>query len=109
MKYAIVTGAYGGMGYATVKKLVKDGFTVFALDKFVKTAEENVVPIEVDVTDFKSIERVFNLISGITNEISLIIHFAGIYMLDSLVELSNSDAERIFKVNFFGAFYINKI
>lgn len=109
MKYAIVTGAYGGMGYATVKKLVKGGFTVFALDKFVKTAEENVVPIEVDVTDFNSIERVFNLISGITNEISLIIHFAGIYMLDSLVELSNSDAERIFKVNFFGAFYINKI
>lgn len=109
MKYAIVTGAYGGMGYATVKKLVKNGFTVFALDRFVKMAEENIVPIEVDVTNVNSLERAFNLVKDVTNDICLIIHFAGIYMLDSLVELSNDDAERIFKVNFFGAFNINKI
>lgn len=109
MKYAIVTGAYGGMGYATVKKLVNDGFTVFALDRVVKESEYNVVPIEVDVTNVNDVERAFNFVKGITSEICLIIHFAGIYMLNSLVELSNDDAERIFKVNFFGAFYINKI
>ena len=33
MKYALVTGAAGGMGKATVKKLVENGYTVFALDK----------------------------------------------------------------------------
>ena len=29
-------------------------------------------------------------------------------MLDSLIEMSDSDFERIFKINLFGAFYINK-
>ena len=33
MKYILVTGAYGGMGRATVKALVEKGYNVFALDK----------------------------------------------------------------------------
>ena len=64
MKYAIVTGAYGGMGYATIKKLVNDGFTVFALDRVVKESEYNVVPIKVDVTNVNDIERAFNFVKG---------------------------------------------
>ena len=39
MKYVLVTGAYGGMGYSVVKTLAKNGFTVFALDKKVKDKE----------------------------------------------------------------------
>ncbi|MGM9666287.1 MAG: SDR family NAD(P)-dependent oxidoreductase, partial [Eubacteriales bacterium] len=37
-----------------------------------------------------------------------IIHFAGIYLLDSLVEIDNDAYRRAFDVNFFGAFLINK-
>ena len=33
MKYVLVTGAYGGMRYATAKRLTESGYTVFALDK----------------------------------------------------------------------------
>lgn len=33
MKYILVTGAFGGMGRATVKALTEKGFRVFALDK----------------------------------------------------------------------------
>ena len=40
MKYVLVTGAYGGMGYKTVKQLASKGFTVFALDKKVNTILE---------------------------------------------------------------------
>ena len=32
MKYVIVTGAYGGMGYAAVKALRDSGYFVFALE-----------------------------------------------------------------------------
>jgi NAD(P)-dependent dehydrogenase (short-subunit alcohol dehydrogenase family) len=45
MKYALVTGAYGGMGRATVQALAKNGFCVFALDKKVDEPIKNVVPI----------------------------------------------------------------
>ena len=36
MKYVAVTGAYGGMGKATVNLLAQNGYTVFALDKKVQ-------------------------------------------------------------------------
>ena len=39
-KYVLVTGAYGGMGNSTVKTLVKNGYTVFALDKTIKALDK---------------------------------------------------------------------
>ena len=109
MKYVIITGAFGGMGYETTKLLAGLGYTVFALDKFVKESEnENIIPVEVDVTDATSVKSAYMKISQITSEIFAIIHFAGVYMLDSLVEISESDFEKIIKINFFGAFYVNK-
>lgn len=109
MKYALVTGAYGGMGYSTVKELVSHGYTVFALDKKVKEKEDNVVPIEVDVTDAKSVKSAFRSVCAVTDELATVIHFAGVYMLDSLVEIPDEDFERIFKINLYGAFYVNKV
>ena len=109
MKYVVVTGAYGGMGYQTVKFLVDSGYTVFALDKVVKEAEPNVIPIEVDLTNYNSVENAFSIVSSKTSEIFSIIHFAGIYNLDSLIEIPEADFDKIFKVNLYGAYYVNKI
>ena len=108
MKYALITGAYGGMGYPTVKALVKQGYTVFALDKKVKEAEENVLPIAVDVTDIESIKNAFDQVKAVTERLDTVVHFAGIYTLDSLIEIAEEDFENIFKINLFGVFYINK-
>ena len=108
MKYVLVTGAYGGMGYKTVKALADKGFTVFALDRKIGQVETNVLPIEADVTDVESIKNALQKVRSVTDELFAIVHFAGVYMLDSLVELSDEDFERIVKINFFGAFYVNK-
>ena len=108
MQYILVTGAYGGMGKATVKKLCEQGFTVFALDKKIGEAEKNVIPVEADITDEKSIKHAVEEVGKITDKLFAIVHYAGIYMLDSLMEMENSDFERIFRINLFGAFLINK-
>lgn len=108
MKYVLITGAYGGMGYKTVKELASRGYTVFALDKKVKDPEQNVIPIEADVTDVKSVKEAFSIVQSITDKLFAIVHFAGVYMLDSLIEMQEQDFEKIFKINLFGAFYINK-
>jgi len=107
-KYVVVTGAFGGMGYSAVKALIARGFTVFALDKNIKEAEEKIFPIEVDVTNAESIKKAFNEIAAVTDELFAIIHFAGVYTLDSLVEISDEEFEKVFKINLYGAFYINK-
>ena len=109
MKYILVTGAYGGMGRATVRLLKEQGFCVFALDRNVGEAEQNIIPLQADITDEQSIKAAAESVKKITDELFAIVHFAGIYMLDSLVEMGSEKFEHIFRVNLFGAFLVNKI
>ena len=106
MDYAVVTGAYGGMGRATVQFLKQNGFTVFALDRRVEEPIDNVIPIEVDVTDEQSVQS--EKILSVTNQVKAVVHFAGIYVLDSLVEITEERFIRAFNVNIFGVYRINK-
>ena len=112
MKYILVTGAYGGMGRETVQLLLKEGYAVFALDSHIPTddqAENNaLIPLKANVSDEESVKQAIKQVSSITKELDAIIHFAGIYMLDSLVEMPSENFEKIMKVNCFGPFYINK-
>ena len=89
----LVTGAYGGMGRATVKALKDKGFRVFALDKYVDTEEENIIPVKADITDEADVNAAYGQVSAMTDGLFAVIHFAGIYMLDSLVEMESSDFE----------------
>ena len=108
MKNILVTGAYGGMGAATVRTLRDRGYRVFALDLRVGEAEQNIIPIQADITDESSVENAFNKVSEYTDSLYAIIHFAGIYMLDSLVEMDSSRFRNIFNINMCGAFSVNK-
>ena len=104
----LITGAYGGMGRATAEVLATKGFRVFALDKNVGFEDCNIIPLEADITSEESIKNAFDLISSKTDEIFAIIHFAGIYDLNSLIEMDKNDFEKIFAINFTGAFLVNK-
>lgn len=108
MKYVLITGAYGGMGYRTAKTLAENGFTVFALDKTVRSPEPNMIPVEADVTDAESVRRAFDLVRAKTDVLYAIVHFAGVYRLDSLVEISETRFTEIFHINVFGAYRVNK-
>ena len=108
MKSVIVTGAYGGMGRAACKLLRDMGYTVFALDKKVSEAENGIIPIETDITYEESVQNAFSTIMNTTDSVQAIMHFAGIYMLDSLVEMSDEVFRKMVDVNLRGAFLINK-
>ena len=108
MKYVLVTGAYGGMGRKTAELFKSKGFCVFALDKNVGNQEENIIPLCVDITDEDSVKNAFQKVKSVTDELYAIVHFAGVYMLDSLVEMPADCFEKIFKVNLLGAFLVNK-
>lgn len=109
MKYILVTGAYGGMGRKTVHTLAENGFYVFALDKNVSEPSENVMPLEADVTDEESMRCAYEKVSAVADRLDAIVHFAGIYVLDSLVEIERRDFERAFGINLFGAFSVNRV
>ena len=109
MKPAVlITGAYGGMGSATARAMRDRGFRVFALDRAVGAADEDILPVEADITDETSVKKAFLQVSRQTDALFAVIHFAGIYMLDSLVEMDSAEFERIFRINLGGAFLVNK-
>ena len=108
MKSVLVTGAYGGMGRQTVNLLKAQGVRVFALDLKVADAEENVIPVAADLTSEESVKEAFALVREQVDSLYAIIHFAGIYMLDSLVEMESGAFDRIFDINVRGAYLVNK-
>ena len=109
IKSVLITGAFGGMGRATAEFLKNKGFRIFALDQTVGDAEENIIPIQADITSEESIRAALETVKSYTEHLFAIIHFSGIYMLDSLVEMDDRDFCRIFEINLRGAFLINQI
>ena len=109
MKDILVTGAYGGMGRAAVEKLRNQGFRVFALDRKVGEPYERVIPIEADITSEKEVISAMETVRSQTDSLCAVLHFVGVYMLNSLVEMNSEDFRRIFDVNLYGVFLVNKI
>ena len=108
LKTVLITGAFGGMGRAAAELFKNRGFRVIALDKKCEDIE-GIIPIEADITDSESIKNAYSRVCELTDELYAIVHFAGIYMLDSLVEIDEGALRKIFEVNFFGALQINRV
>lgn len=96
------------MGKAVVNKLALNGFYVYALDINVENIHPNVYPIKVDLTDQSSVQNAFDKISSLTDKIFAIIHLAGIYKLNSLVEIDEVEFKKALDVNLLGAYRVNK-
>lgn len=111
MKYILVTGAYGGMGRAFIERAEKEGYTILALDICIPEGcrEKNIIPIAGDITSGESIKRAYEEVKTITDTLYAIVHFGGIYMLNSLIEIDEKDYEKIFRVNVFGPYLVNKV
>ncbi len=109
MKNILVTGATGGMGKVICKSLIEKGYRVFGIDYREAEIIDGLKFFNCDVTDMGSIEKVFASIKEETSRIDAIVHTAGIYNLDSLIEMEEKSFERIFDINLFGVFRINKV
>ena len=108
MKNILITGAYGGMGKAMVADMLSQGYRVFALDKKVGEPQNNLIPIQVDITSETEVNAAAEAVRTYTESLDAIVHFAGIYMLDSLIEMESESFQRIFDVNLLGVFLVNK-
>ncbi len=108
MKSVLLVGAKGGMGRAVASALKSGGYRVFALDVKAPEAEEGIFPIVCDLTSEESVRAAYDEVAGATDSLYAILNFAGLYMLDSLVEMDTAAYDRIFDVNMRGAYLVNK-
>lgn len=107
-KYALVTGAFGGMGMKCTEMLINNGFHVFAMDRNIGEASEKLTPIQADVTNSESIAAAFDKVKSVADTLDAVIHFAGIYVMDSLVEIDEKRFRSAFDINVTGVYLVNK-
>ena len=105
----LVTGAAGGMGTAICRELVQNGARVWGVDG--KSAPElsGAAFFKADVTKSDELEGVFDALSKQNVKLDGIIHAAGIYDLNSLVEMDESSFKADFDVNLFGIYRANRV
>ncbi len=96
------------MGLAITKRLTDEGCFVYALDCRDFEAPENAKKIICDLRNEGSVNEAFAQVKADCDGLYAIIHTAGIYDLDSLLEMSEERFKRIFDINLFGLYRVNK-
>lgn len=105
----LLVGGAGGLGRAAAEYLAERGIRVFSCDiTEQKQNSNNIIPLVTDITDSNSITYTFEKIRKMTDGLSAIISLAGIYIMDSFVEIDEDALKKIIDVNLMGVYRINK-
>ena len=112
-RIALVTGAGGGLGHATVERLVANGWKVFAADinkDMLRSSmhDPDVMPVVIDVTDRESIRSAYDAVASNTDHLDGIVNFAGIMGVGSLTDIPEERLARVLDINVMGTYRVNK-
>jgi len=116
-RVAFVTGAGTGIGRAACVRLAQEGATVFATSRTLANAQETSAEVQratgreahalaLDVADRAAVDRVAGEIAEQAGRIDIVVASAGFTLAHapSLMETTDDEWERIFRVNVTGMF-----
>ena len=106
MKTVLVTGASSGMGKATAKKLLAEGYTVYAaarrVEKMRDLADLGATVLAMDITRDADIAAAVERITAERGGLDALVNNAGFGMYGAMEDTSIADARYQFEVNLFG-------
>ena len=117
MKYALITGAAGGLAGACVEELCKDDcWTIFAADiteeglnALRERTNERVIPLILDISSKESCEAAAKRIEEEAGRLDVVVNAAGIHTMSSLVEGNIAETlEKMININVLGMVRVNK-
>ena len=108
-KAILLIGVSGGIGFEVAKRFLKEGYQIFGLDiREPKEKLDGLTFIKTDITKEKEIVNAFSIVNESGLKLKNIISTAGMYNLDSLVEISEEEFIKMFDINVFSMYRINK-
>lgn len=108
MKNILISGVNGGMGLETAKKFLDAGYKVFGIDIQEISNLEGLTYFKCDITNEYEINDVFIRISQQVEKLDTFISLAGVYFMDSLLEISNDRLHKIIDINSLGTYRLVK-
>lgn len=112
-KVALITGASGGMGQATVKRLAKDGFRIIALDRDTGPVEELLradgiegKAYHVDLTDESGTRETIALAEKEVGPVDALVNMVGWTNESRWVEETSDYWKQLININFMSALYV---
>lgn len=109
-KYILVTGGASGIGLSVTVKLAASGYKVFCADikDYAGKNYENIIPLKMDVTKTASVEAALSAVKQHTDLLAAVVNCAGIFVMNSVVEIEEEIFKKIIDVNLMGMFRVNK-
>lgn len=104
----LVTGSANGIGKAVCEYLINKEINVYAID-IKETKIDKVNNYIVDVTNINQLQSLYNKFKNDNIMFDAIINIAGIFIIDSFIEVNEESLKKIFDVNLFGAINVNKV
>ncbi|OII67951.1 oxidoreductase [Streptomyces sp. CC77] len=106
MRTALVTGASSGMGKETARKLLAEGYAVYAaarrVDRMADLRELGAVTLRMDITDDADIRAAVERITAERGGVDVLVNNAGFGMYGAVEDTSVDEARYQFEVNLFG-------
>lgn len=97
------------MGKESAKYLINNGYKVIGIDYKDTCGIDNILYYKADISSYKALEEVYNKLYELDIKLDAICHFAGFYAMNSLIEIEEEEINKIFNVNFFGVYRVNKL
>ncbi|MUH45959.1 MAG: SDR family NAD(P)-dependent oxidoreductase, partial [Actinobacteria bacterium] len=96
---AVVTGAGSGIGLATGRRLVREGFSVTAIDRdevgLDRAAAEGMTPLKADLASVGDRDKAVQAAQGSR----CLVNAAGIIVLKPILDVTIEDLEAVYRVN----------
>jgi 3-oxoacyl-[acyl-carrier protein] reductase len=115
-RVALVTGAAGVMGQATVRALLADGMRVAMADLDAERLEQQAkllggaaFPAAFDVSDYGAAQAALASVERSLGPIDVLVNNAGILSNAKAAETTPEEWRRVLSVNLDGAFYLSKL
>lgn len=119
MNYALISGAYGGLGTAMATQFAQNGFGIILLGRNPEKLQQlqhqltpltQVLSVPCDVSDWQSCQKAYDLVKASSIQVKVLINNAGIsYIQNFNADYSIEKYQELINTNLNGTVYLTKL